>query len=511
MAAEATITPNNQRIAKNAIFLYIRLAIIMVANLYITRVVLATLGVEDYGIYNVVCGFVAMFGFFGTSMANGIQRFYNYELGQSGNAGVVKVFNIALVLQLAIALVLALLLLTVGVWYLNNVMVLPAMRIGAANWVLIFSVLSLVFVIMQTPFNAAVIAYERMNFFATVSILDTFIKLGIAYGIRYASVDRLVLYGFLLLMVQMFNFILYFIFCKYKFPHLKFQRCFDKELFKSMFSFSGWNLLGSFAFIMCSQGVNVLLNSFFGTVVNAANGIASQVSHAVQTFSINIMLAFQPQIVQSYAIHNYSRVEQLMFYMTKISYVLLGILTIPIVVDVDFILDLWLGDNIPDYTKLFIILTSIVMGLGLFHTSITRVFHAMGKIKQFQIVTCVIICSVLPISWLCLMNGASPASVYIVTVVAYLANWLVCLFLLHRTFKFSVRKYTRMISECMLLTVLSLLSAWYIHSIMSPSYTRLITIFGVVLVLQIGGLWLTLSKSDRQRCITMLRTKITRQ
>lgn len=503
-----SISSNNQRIAKNAILLYVRLAIIMVVNLYIARVVLANLGVDDYGVYTVVCGFVAMFGFFGTSMANGIQRFYNYELGKSGSLAVVKVFNIALLLQLIISAILAILLLTVGMWYLNNVMVVSPSRIDAANWIFIFSVISLVLVIMQTPFTAAVIAYERMSFFAAASIVDTFIKLGIAYSIQYASSDKLILYGFLLMAVQLFNFALYFVYCRYKFSHLKFKRYFDRELFKSMLSFSGWNLLGSFAFMMCSQGVNVLLNSFFGTAINAANGVAAQVSHAVQSFSINIMLAFQPQLVQSYAVSNYSRVEQLMFNMTRISYVLLGILTIPVVVEVDYILRLWLGANVPAYTNVFIILTSVVMGLGLFHTSITKVFHATGKIKHFQIATCVIICAVLPISWLFLVNGANPSSVYVVTIIAYLVNWLVCLYMLHKIFKFSVKRYSKMIVECIVLTIISLLLATYVQNIMLESLARLACVFVVVLVTQVGGLWLTLSKSERQQILAMFRKKV---
>lgn len=508
MASEQNnIVPNNKRIAKNAFFLYIRLAVIMVVNLYIARVVLANLGIDDYGVYNVVCGFVAMFGFFGTSMSNGIQRFYNYELGKTGDLAVVKVFNIAIIQQVAIALILAVLLLTVGSWYLNNVMVVATSRIDAANWILVFSIISLVLVIVQTPFTAAVIAYERMNFFAIVSIIDTFIKLGVAYGVKYVPTDRLILYGFLLMLVQLLNFVLYFCYCKLNFSHLKFKRYFDRTLFMSMLSFSGWNLLGSFAFMMCSQGVNVLLNSFFGTAINAANGIASQVSHAVQSFSTNIMLAFQPQLVQSYAVANYNRVEQLMFNMTKISYILLGILTIPVIIEVDYILALWLGSNIPNYTKIFIVLTSVVMGLGLFHTSITRVFHATGKIKSFQIVTCVVICAVLPISWLCLKNGASPESVYAVTIIAYLVNWLVCLYMLYGVFKYNVKRYALMIVECIILTIVSLLLASYLHNVMSESFVRLISIFAIVLVSQTGGLWLMLSKSERQQIITTFRKR----
>ena len=419
---------SNRLIAKNAIFLYVRLAIVMVVSLYITRIVLQGLGVEDYGIYNVVCGFVSMFGFFGTSMTNGIQRFYNYEKEKAGDGAVVKVFSIAFIQQCAIAAILVLLLLTIGMWYLNNVMNIPDTRIESANWVFLCSISSLVLVIIQTPYSAAVISYERMNFFAVVSIIDVFAKLGIAYCIQYADVDRLVLYGFLLLSIQIINIVLYIWYCKVNFTHLKLIRYFDKSLFKSMLAFSGWNLLSSFAFMLSSQGVNILLNKFFSPVINAAHGVASQISYAVQSFSINIMLAFQPQLVQSYAENNYNRVEQLMFNMTKISYILLSIIAIPICVEIEYILELWLGSSIPDYTDTFIKLVIVVMGLGLFHTSITRVFHAIGYIKRFTIATCLIVCSILPISWLWLFfnDAPTPECVYVVTIVAYLINWIVC-------------------------------------------------------------------------------------
>ena len=514
MAAEVEMTSSNQRIAKNAIFLYIRLAIIMVVNLYITRVVIAALGVDDYGVYSVVCGFVAMIGFLGTSMSSGIQRFYNYELGKTGNDGVFKVFNIALIQQLGIVRILVPALLIVGTWYLNNVMVISEPRLMAANYVFIFSVISLVLVIVQTPYNAAVIAYERMDFFALVSIIETFAKLGVAYGIKCVpedKVDKLVLYGCLLMTVQLLSFVAYFSYCKCNFSHLKFKIYFEKGLFKSMLLFSGWNLLGSFAFMISSQGINMLLNYFFGTVANAANGVASQVSHAVQTFSINIMLAFQPQIVQSYAVKKYKRVEQLMFNMTKMSYILLSILAIPVVIEIDYILNLWLENNDPEflhYTKLFIILTSVIMGLGLFHTSITKIFHATGKIMLFQIITCVVVCAILPVSWLFLKNESSPESVYIVTIVAYFINWMICLYLLRRIFEFNVGKYATMVIACILLTIVSLLLAFYVHSIMQESFMRLICVFAVVFVTQILGGIATLSKQERQKVVMMCRQKL---
>lgn len=501
------ISSSNRRIAQNTLFLYVRLVIVMAVNLFTTRVVLDVLGVEDYGIYNVVCGFVSMFGFLNTTMTNCIQRFYNYEYGREGDSAVVRVYNVGFAIQSLIAIVLVVLLLTVGYWYLNTEIVIPEIRINSANWIYFFSVISLVFVIMQVPYSAAVIAYERMDYYALISILGTLITLGGIYVIQCVETNRLELYGCLLMFVQLFNFLLYYGYCKHNFSHLKLHRGFNKSLFKDMLAFSGLNIFGSFAFMTRSQGVNVLLNQYFGPVVNAANGVASQVASAVQTFSLNIMIAFQPQLVQSYALNDHNRTEKLMLSMTSISYLLYCIFAIPIIVDIRYILSLWLGDNIPDYTVPFTLLTVSIMGIGLFHTSITQVFFAIGKLKVFQITTGVIICLILPISWLCLRIGLAPESVYIVTIFAYIANWLINLFILYKTFYFSIRKYVMMVIKCLASTVITLLLAWSICTIMSESLVRLFVIVMVVLLSIAMCAWLGLDKADCRQIIQMCKRK----
>ena len=253
MKESSSIAASNKRIAKNTLFLYIRLTIIMLVNLYTTRVVLNTLGVEDYGIYNIVCGFVSMFGFLNTSMTNGIQRFYNYELGREGDGTITKVYNTGLAIQCLLAIILLIILLTFGWWYLNTKLVIPEARIGAANWIYLFSVLSMVFVIMQAPFSAAVIAYERMDFYALVSVLNSFITLAVVFLIKYAGGDKLIIYGLALMLLQLFCLLLYYLYCKRHFVHMKIERGFDRKQFNEMFKFSGWNIFGSFAFMLRSR------------------------------------------------------------------------------------------------------------------------------------------------------------------------------------------------------------------------------------------------------------------
>ena len=274
-----------------------------------------------------------------------------------------------------------------------------------------------------------------------------------------------------------------------------------------MFSFSSWNILSSFAFMLRGQGTNLLLNSFFGTIVNAANGIASQVSYAVQSFSVNVMIAFQPQLVQSYASKNFNRTEQLMLIMTKVSYVLFCIIAIPLVVEMEYVLNIWLKGNIPNYTYQFAILTIMIMGLGLFHTSITQVAYATGKVKWFQILTSVIVCSILPVSWLCLKLGAIPEAVYMVTFVVYFLNWLCCLVVLYKMFKFDVKRYVIMVVECIMLTIIASFFAWLIHVIMTSSLIRLLSVFMVTLVSLIGGIWLFSNKSEKKHIIELCKKK----
>lgn len=489
---------SNKRIAKNTIFLYARLAIVMIVNLYITRIILDVLGVNDYGIYNVVCGFVSMFGFLNTSMSNGIQRFYNYELGKNGGHAVIKVFNTALIIQLVLAIGIFLLAETIGLWYVNTKMVISPDRIVAANWIFQFSIVSLLFVIMQIPYSAAILAYEKMDYFAIVSIIDAVVKLAIVLLLPYLGGDSLILYGLLIMLVSIINFILYYIYSHKKFTHLRFKNIFDNTLFKSMMGFSGWNLFGSFAYVVKSQGVNVLINSFFGTVVNAANGIATQISSAIQTFSTNLVIAFKPQLTQSYAAGDYNRAELLMMSMSKLSYALMCIISIPLIVEIDYVLKLWLNTNIPEYTDTFAKLTIAAMMIGVLNTPITQMIHASGQMKKYQIATSIVICSILPISWIFLRLGYGATSVFIVTIVIMVINQIVCLKVLHSIYRFNVRAYIKeVISPCAIITIIPLIAAYYMSSLIPQSIWRFMGIFIANLLIVAILLYFTMNNSEK--------------
>lgn len=474
---------NNKRIAKNTFFLYIRMGLVLVVSLYTTRIVLQAIGVIDYGIFNVVGGFVSMFAFLNTSMSNAIQRFYNFQLGKDGEKAISDVYNTALQIQLIIALVLLILLETIGVWYMYTQMVIPFERFATAMWIFQFSVVSICLTVIQIPYSAAIMAYERMDYFAYVSIFDVTAKLVVAYLLTSSNGDRLFLYGALNLGVALVSFLLYLFYCKYNFKHLIIKFKYNKELLKPMLSFSGWNLFGSFAYMIKGQGLNMLLNVFFGPVVNAARGISAMIMSAIQGFQGNIVVAFRPQIVRSYSEGNYSRVKELFYSLSKISFILLSILSIPILLEIDYILSLWLGNAVPEYTKSFTILVLINMVISSLNTPVSQVVHATGYMKNYQLATSIVVCAILPISWLFLKLGYSPNSVYFVSLIMTIINQVVCNLYLKKIFEYSLKEYLKVvILPCIVFSVLVIIIPYIITVLFPPSFIRLVLV-GITSVL----------------------------
>lgn len=468
---------NNSRIARNTLFLYVRMIFVLFVSLYTTRVVLNALGVIDYGINNVVGGFVSMFAFLNTSMSNGIQRFYNFTIGSEGENSITKVYNTALLIQLIIAIVVFVLLETLGLWYLNTKMVIPSERLDVARWLYHFSAFSLILVIMQIPYSAAIMAHEKMDYYALVSIIDVTLKFVFALILPYISSDKLFVFGLYSFGIAILNFFLYFVYSKSHFKAIKLQCVYYKSLFRDMLSFSGWNIFGTFAYMLKGQGLNILLNAFFGPIVNAARGVSAMVSHAIQGFQSNIVISFRPQIVQSYAESNISRVKTLMYSLSKISYLMLFMLSMPVIVELPYILHIWLGDTIPDYTVPFTILILVNMIISSLTTPISQVVHATGKMKHFQIGTSLVVCSILPISWLFLKLGANPNAVYIVSLCMTCINQVVCLFLLKRVFPYSIVEYVKVVLvPCIVVSVVATLLTWAVHGVFSCSFIRLLLV-----------------------------------
>ena len=314
---------NNKRIAKNTLLLYFRMLLMMAVSLFTSRVVLNTLGVEDFGIYSVVGGVVGMFVFINNSMSSATQRYITFALGKGDKNRLQTVFSTTLQIHSLIAVIIVLLGETVGLWFLYNKMQIPADRMDAALWVMQCSIVSMVVMIVSVPYNADVIAHEKMSAFAYISILEVVLKLAIVYLLLVFSYDKLILYAILILMIQILIRFCYSIYCNKHFEETKYKHVWDKKLFKEMTGFAGWSLFGNMAGVLFGQGLNMLLNVFFGPVVNAARAVAVQVQGAIQQFVANFQTALNPQITKTYAAGELNEMHRLMFRSARFSFYLL--------------------------------------------------------------------------------------------------------------------------------------------------------------------------------------------
>ncbi|MBR1575199.1 MAG: hypothetical protein IJ654_01980 [Bacteroidales bacterium] len=466
---------SNRQIAKNTAFLYVRMFIVLAVSLYTSRRVLQALDVVDFGIYNVVAGFVSLFGFLETTLSSSIQRFYNFEETRQGPDGFRKVFSEGIVIQTGLSLSLLILLETVGLWYVNHVMVIPPERLRAANFLFQFSTLSLMLVLFQVPFSGAIIARERMDFFALVSIIEVFLKLGIALLLTRSGSDRLILYGGLMLAVTAVSTVLMAVYSHLRFPELRFLRQRDPAMRKSLLSFSGWSLVGAFVFMMKGQGLNMLLNFFFGPVINAARGLTYQISGAIGGFSSNITVAFRPQVVSSFAEGDRQRTRDLMFMESRICFGLIALLITPVIIEMDYILHLWLGPVVPEHTAAFATLVLTDTLVCTLNTPCTQVVYAVGDIRRYQIWTTIWNLLLLPVCWLLLKGGLPPESVFAATLVFSVVLQPLCLFLTRQVFPFSWTDYgKRTLLPCLGTAVLLPILPGLIRFLAAPSFWRLL-------------------------------------
>ena len=352
--------------AKNAGMLYIRMLLTMAVTLYTSRVILQTLGVDDFGIYSVVAGFVTMLGFLNSAMSSATQRFLSFELGKPGDKDMRGIFSMSLNIHVLIAVFVLVLGETVGLWFVKTQMTIPADRMLAAEWVFHFALLSFMVTIVSVPYNALIIAHERMSVFAWVSIIDVTLKLLIVFMLSWFGMDKLILYAVLSLAVVFIVFMVYRSYCKFRFKESRFRLYWDKKLFNIMLSYTGWNLWGNIAAVMSGQGVNVLLNIFFGPTVNAARAIAMQVSGALNSFVQNLQVAVNPQIIKSYAEQDMDYMHRLVCYGAKYNFFVLLLLSLPVLNNTEIILSTWLS-TVPENTVIFtklIILTILIDSLS---------------------------------------------------------------------------------------------------------------------------------------------------
>ena len=468
---------NNKRIAKNTLLLYIRMLFLMVVSLYTSRVVLNALGVEDFGIYNVVGGVVAMFSMLSGSLSAAITRFITYELGTGNRENLKEIFSSAVTIQIGLAILIIILAETVGVWFLNVKMNIPEERMVAANWVFQFSILTFSINLISVPYNASIIAHERMSAFAYISILEAIGKLAIAFLITVSPMDRLIFYALLMCAVALLVRLVYGYYCKKHFEECTYHFLWDKELLKRMFGFAGWNFIGASSAVLRDQGGNVIINLFCGPAVNAARGIASQVNTAVHGFVSNFMTALNPQITKSYASGNRDYMMTLIFQGARLSFYMLLVLSLPIFVNTYYILMLWLK-IVPEYTVYFV---QLILLFGLSESISNPLITAMlatGKIRNYQLVVGGLQLMNLPVSYILLRIGLSPEIVIVVAIILSQCCLVARLLMLHRMIKLSIRKYLKKVyvNVCTVTLASSIIPCTYVKYNVTDTFGEFIVI-----------------------------------
>lgn len=413
----------------------------MCISLYTSRVVLNALGVLDYGINNVVGGVISMMGLINSSMTVSTQRFLNYAMGKNDMVLLNKYFSSSFFIFLLLCILFFVLSETIGLWIINTKLVIPDNRIYAAICVFQFSILSTIVSLLTNPYSSAIIAHEKMSIYAYISIFDACLKLSIAFLITNVSYDRLITYSFLLLSSTIIQSLIYVIFCLYNFKECKLHIIFDKHLYKEVLSFSGWNLFGAMSNFVKGQGLNILLNMFFNPAVNAARGIAYQVNNAISNFYSNFYMAARPQLIQYYAGKEYNSFFLLLFRSARLSFFLVLIFSLPLILETNYIIQLWLG-RIPDYVVPFFRLIIIITAIDAIVAPLNTASSATGNVKIYQIVLSSLNIANLPISYLCLKFGHSPIIVFQISLSIAFINLFVRAFLIKRLIKnFPIKKF----------------------------------------------------------------------
>ncbi|PKB17426.1 oligosaccharide flippase family protein [Flavobacterium sp. 5] len=415
------MSTDNKKIARNTLFLYVRMFLTMGVSLYTSRIVLNALGIESYGVYSVVGGVVTLFSFFDSAMSTATQRFLAMDIGKENSENLKKTFNSALIIHIVIALLVLLIAETIGLWFVNCKLNLPVDKVDQANFVYQFSILASIIGITQVPFNALIIVKERMDVFAIISVAEVLLKLVIVFLLYISPYDKLNTYAILVFLLSLIISTVYKIYCHVNFKESSFRLYKDKGMYKELISYSGWTVFGSIAGIAKGQGINILLNLFFGTVVNAAYGITLQIQNAVYSFVTNFQMAVNPQIYKSYAQGNIDQMQKLVYQSSKFSYYLLFILVSPIIFNIDYILVWWLK-NPPQYTAIFTVLTLVNLLIECISRPLITAAFATGEIKWYQIIIGGFLFLNLPISYFFFQINKDPTSfLYVAIVLSILA------------------------------------------------------------------------------------------
>lgn len=475
---------NTKRIAKNTLMLYVRMLFSMLVSLYTSRVVLNTLGVEDYGIYNVVGGFVAMFSLVSSSLSSASSRFLTFELGKGDMEQLKRVFSTSLLIHVILSVIVLVLSETIGAWFLNTQMTIPAERLHAANWVFRASVLSFILGLLCVSFNASIISHEHMKVFAFIGILEVILRLAIVLFIAHSALDfdRLVAYSFLLLAVSVSLQCVYFCYCRKHFEECRLRFCLDRKTWKEMSSFAGWNFIGCTAGLLKGHGVNVLFNLFFGPVLNAARGISDLVNTAIYSFAGNFMTALNPQITKSYASGERMYMMSLVERGSRFSYYIVFVLALPILFETEFVLALWLKQY-PDHTVNFVRLVLVFSLCDVLSNTLITLQSATGKIRNYQLAVGGMLMLNFPFAYICLKTGLPPESVLVVALLVSVMCLILRLVFLKRMASLSIRSY--LCKVCLNVATVSMFAAiipCILHMRMGYGWVRFLSVSCVCLL-----------------------------
>ena len=489
--------------------MYIRMSITMLVQLYTSRIVLNALGVDDYGIYNIVGSIIVAFSFISGPLGTATQRFYNFELGKNNQEGVNNIFNHSALIYFILSILLFIIIEIAGIWFINNKMQLPESRLDAAMQAFHLSVLGFVFSLLKVPYESLIIAHERMSFYAYISIVDVILKLLNAFCLMLISIDKLKLYAVNQLIITLVILSCIIIYCKKQFTYIYIQKLWDKNTFKHLLSFSGWSLFGSVASMSANQGLNILLNVFYGVAVNAAMGIANQVSAAVNQFVTNFQVAFRPQIVKSYANNNLQELRNLISNTSKYSYLLLFTIVCPLCFNINFVLKIWLK-NVPEYTSIFCIFILIYTLVETLSAPMWMTVQATGKIRTYQLViSCIIGLNIL-ISYLFLKLGFSPSIVLQIKCCLDIVYLVVRLIFMRKMIKYSTSLFAMqvLIPICIISFISISFMAFFILAIENELHRLLLSSLGFILIYTPTCYYIALTVNERKKIIRIIKSKL---
>ena len=459
------MTHMKNKILKNTFLLYFRMLTMMVVNLYASRIVLQTLGINDFGLYDIIGGLVILFSFINNAMITSTQRFLNFELGRQNRPNAQMFLSASINLHLIIALGMLLIATPIGMWFLNHYISIPDGREFAANWVFIFTILSTCFNIIRTPYNAAIIAHEEMRFYAYISIAEAILKLLIVFILGISKFDRLILYAVLTCTVIFCTTGIYYAYCHKKFDICRYILVKDKQIYYKLTNFSGWSLFGCLANIGTIQGVNILLNFFFGVAINAAAGIANQINSALYQFVSNFQIAFNPQIVKSYAAQDKKYFINLILQTSKFSYFLMFTFTLPVFLCCQGLLSLWLGGTLPEHTVSFCQLLLLFTLLDAIQGPLWFSVQATGQIKYYQITVSLLILLNVPLSYYLIKYYQLPELAIGGRIFINLILFFYRVFYLRNLYGFPIRRYLKeVITKILSVSLISIPIPYLVYS-----------------------------------------------